>query len=178
MNREQTAAVLAILRTVWQSEEITAERITAYQWAFEDVAIELVQDAAKRWIKTGKFFPRPSELLEIISVQTVAPNLVPEAAWEEVMREVRRCGHNRLPEFRNGAFIDPPKPVFSSPLIADTVGSLGWVEICTSDKPGIVRAQFVKTLESLMGRAVRSEQIGDRPDSLTAIGAAERKAIA
>lgn len=169
MNKQETALILRILRTVWPQTRIDEDTITAYTWAFEDQPYELVEDAVKRWIKTGKFFPKPAELLEIISVQTVAPDLVPEAAWGEVIREARRVGYNRLPVFQNGEFLEPEKPVFSSPLIAQAVEAIGWGELCTlddEDKP-TVRAQFTKVLTALMTREVKRTQLGiDRQPSL------------
>lgn len=72
MNTQETAAVLRILRTVWPKTPLTDDTIRAYQWAFEDLPYELVEDAAKQWLRDGTFFPKPSELLEIVR-QAPAP---------------------------------------------------------------------------------------------------------
>jgi hypothetical protein len=149
MNRQETTAILRILRTVWPNEQITEDRITAYQWALEDRAYPDVEDAAKQWLRTGKFFPKPAELLEILSVQDVAPELVPEVAWGEVLREASRVGQHGI-------------PTWSNPLIGQACRSIGWREICLSDERyyPTLRAQFREALKALYGRAIRDEQIG------------------
>lgn len=163
MNRQETATLLLILRTIWPDISASDDTVTAWAWAFDGVPYALAEDAAKRYIRTGKFPPKPAELLELISVQQVAPDLIPEAAWGEVQAEVRRVGYNRPPIFHGGRFLDPPQRQFSSPLIAQAVDSIGWAELCTSEKPEIVRAQFIKSLAALMGRAVKRVQTGDAP---------------
>lgn len=166
MNRTETTRILTILRTVWPESAVTDDTITAWAWAFEDVPYPAVEAAAKRWIKTGTFFPRPGELLRLVGVAAVAPGLVPEAAWEEVLRETKRVGFNRPPVFHDGRFEPPAVPEFSSPLIAAAANAVGWEAICTSDKPEVVRAQFVKALTALLGRAVERVQTGEAPVAL------------
>jgi hypothetical protein len=167
MNREQTAAVLAILRTVWQNEEITTERITAYHWAFDHMDYQVVEDACKRWIKTNRFFPKPAELLELIAEQTVAPNIVPETAWAEVMQEIGRVGVAGIPSF-------------SHPLIAEAVEAVGWYEIGMAEYKAhpTLRAQFRDALKAVRARAIHDAQLGPIPDSLTAISSGSDKALA
>lgn len=170
MNRQETIAILSIVRAVWPEMVVNDHVITAWMWAFEDTDYRLVEDATKRYIRAADkpFAPKPSELLKLAGVQQVAPDLIPEAAWAEVMSEVRRVGYNRPPIFHNGQFLDPPLRQFSSPLIAEAVDAIGWAEICTSDRPEIVRAQFIKALAALMERAVKRVQTGDTPSNLTA----------
>lgn len=156
MNQKETAAILRILRTVWPNEQITPDRITAYQWAFEDLEYLQVEDACKRWMKTGKFFPKPAELLEIIAVETVAPDILPETAWAEVLKQAGRVGLNGTPQF-------------SSPLIAKAVEAVTWLAICTTDfkDHATLRAQFRDALKAVKAQAIQKQQVGTRRDSLT-----------
>lgn len=163
MTRDETIRILVVLRTIWPEIKADDATITGWQWACDLVPYPAVEDAVKRYIRTGKFPPKPAELLELVSIQQVAPELIPEAAWAEVMAEVKRCGYNRLPVFQGGRFLDPPQRQFSSPLIAQAVDAIGWADLCTSEKPEIVRAQFTKTLTALMQRAVKDVQTGTRP---------------
>jgi len=163
MTRDDTIKLLLILRTIWPEIKADDPTITGWEWAFEGVPYALAELAAKRYIRTGTFPPKPAELLKLISVQQVAPGLLPEAAWSEVMEQVQRCGYNRPPVFHDGRFLHAPQRQFSSPLIARAVDSIGWAEICTSEKPEIVRAQFIKALTAVMGRAVTRVQTGDAP---------------
>lgn len=163
MNRQDISKLLRILRSIWPDAVVTEDTITAWEWAFEDVDYRVAEDAVKRYIKAADkpFAPKPSELLRLAGVRRVAPNLIPEAAWAEVMHEVRRVGWNRPRMFHDGQFEEPPQRTFSSPLIAEAVDAIGWAEICTSDKPEIVRAQFIKALVALMDGAVKRVQTGD-----------------
>lgn len=156
MNKQETAIVLRILRTVWPNEQISEDRITAYQWAFEDLEYKTVEDAVKRWMKTGKFFPKPAEILDIIGTEQVGSDLIPETAWAEVMKEASRKGLNGRREF-------------SHPLIEQAVESVGWYEICMTDysKHPTLRAQFREALKALQAREIQKVQLGGRPDSLT-----------
>lgn len=169
MTRTETLRILAVLRTVWPDIPVTEEGITGWTWAFEDVPYSLVEDAAKRYVRTGKFAPKPAELLELIGVQLVAPGLVPEAAWTEVLAEVRRVGFNRMPVWSGGGFLPTETRSFSSPLIAQAVDAVGWETICTSEKPEIVRAQFLAALKAVVAHAVRAVQTGDAAADAPAI---------
>lgn len=171
MTRDDVTQLLGILRMVWSEAVVTEDTVTAWSWAFDDIPRPMAEAAAKRWIKTGKFFPRPAELLELIGVAVVAPGLLPEAAWAEVLREVSRVGFNRPPLFQFGRFQPAPVLEFSSPLIAEAVDAVGWETICTSDKPEVVRAQFVKTLDAIARRSIREVQTGDAalPSGIRAI---------
>ncbi len=172
MTRDETVRLLAILRSIWPQEAVTDATLTGWTWAFEDMPYADVEAAAKTWIKTGKFFPRPAELLDLIG-RAVTGDIVPETAWQEVLREVRRVGFNRLPTFRNGHFEPAPERSFSSPLIAQAVNAICWEVICTSEKPEIVYAQFTKVLAALNHRAVRDVQTGTIVD-LPAVAAGRR----
>ena len=155
MTDQETARILAILKSVWPAHPVLEETQTAWMWAFEKVPYSLAEDATKRWITGGaQFFPTPSQLLKTIAVERVAPDLIPEAAWIEVLDQVRKVGYGPRTLFRNGKREALPGPAFSHPLIAKAVESVGWKNICHSDEPTIVRAQFLKTLAALIDAEV------------------------
>lgn len=167
MNTQETGTILRILRTVWPNEQITEDRITAYQWAFDDLEYRQVEDACKRWMKTGKFFPKPAELLEIIATATVAPDILPETAWAEVLKQAGRVGLSGT-------------PTFSSPLIATAVEAVTWQAICITDfkDHATLRAQFRDALRAVKVQAIQQHQVGNRVDSLTpAVGSGNLRAL-
>lgn len=175
MTDEQISRILAILKSVWPAHPVLEETMIAWRWALEDVPYALVEDAVRRWIKGGnQFFPTPSQLLKTIAVNRVAADLIPEAAWVEVTEQARRVGYGRRTVFHNGESRALPGPVFSRPLIERAVESVGWKNICQSDEPTIVRAQFLKTLAALIDDAVAKVQVGDAPVPLAA-GSAMRE---
>ncbi len=149
MTETETKRILAVLRSVWPDTKIDQHTITAYHWALGERSYQDIEGAAKVWMRTGKFFPKPSELLEILSENKAAGDVVVEAAWGEVIGQASAVG------FRG-------QPTFSHPLIADAVRAIGWRDICMTDYAdyGTLRAQFRDSLRGLKNRAVSREQIG------------------
>ncbi|MGI8406608.1 MAG: hypothetical protein ACR2OE_17915 [Thermomicrobiales bacterium] len=160
MNTQQTAIILHVLRSVWPNTEINANTVKAYQWALEDLTYAEGERAAKTWMRTGKFFPKPAELREIIGNETAGMDEIAESAWSEVQREVRRVGFNRPSVFSGGKFQESPIATFSSDLIRQTVDSLTWRLICTTDEPEKLRDQFLWTYKALRKRDVSRIQRG------------------
>jgi hypothetical protein len=151
---------------VWPNQPITDDTVTAWTWAFEDVPYPVAADAAKQWMRGGKpFFPAPSDLRRLTAVNAVAPSLIPEAAWAEVMAQARKVGYGPRSIFHNGESKPLPGPAFSHPLIERAVGSVGWKNICHSDEPTIVRAQFLKTLSAFIEAEVARVQQGETTDA-------------
>lgn len=168
MTKQETVVLLRILRAFWPDVKVTDDLVNGWTWAMEDVSFPVAEDAAKRWIKTQKWFPKPAELLEIVGVQQVAPNLIPEAAWAEVLKEARRVGVNRLPLYRNGEVVEPPTCEFSHPVIKQAVQSIGWKAICLTpeEERSYLRDSFVKTLKALLNREIRNVQVGSTGPAL------------
>jgi hypothetical protein len=152
MNAQQAATILRVLRSVWPDTKADESTVKAWTWAFEDVPYPAVEDAVKRWIRTGTFSPKPGELLRTIGVNAVGPDLIPEVAWSEVISQASSVGHRG-------------RPSWSHPLIGQAVDAIGWRSICLSDEKdlGFLRNQFVKTLTALMNRAVERVQIEQGP---------------
>lgn len=65
MNKHEVTEVMAILSTVWPKEIISEERIQAYFWSLADEPAEAIQQAVRVWMKTEKWFPKPSELIAL-----------------------------------------------------------------------------------------------------------------
>ena len=160
MNRTETIRLLAVLRAVWEDKKITEDTITGYQWALEDMSYEDAETAAKAWIRTGNFFPRPAELRRIMANDSANPSEIAETAWTEVLKEARRVGYNRPPTFHAGRFLESPKPTFSSELIRQAVESVGWSRICTGNIDE-VRKDFIFGYRNIRERAVSQVQRGD-----------------
>lgn len=153
MTKQEVASLLAVLRSVWTTKPIDEHTITAWSWALDDIAYPQAQTAVQAYLKQGsEFFPTPSQIRALIARDLIGPDLIAEAAWPEVLREVSRVGLNPLPVYTRDGMLPPPQRSFSHPLIAQAVDALGWASICLSEKPEITRAQFTKVLQALLDR--------------------------
>lgn len=176
MNESETIALLRILREGWPEIKIDDDTIRFWMWAFGGVGYGQAERAAKRYIRTGKFAPKPADLLEFAAVEDVAPGMVPEEAWAEVRAEIRRVGFNRPPLFQGGRFVQVERS-FSSPLIERAVEAVGWEYLCTGDNSkGFVKRDFVEALKAIIRQEVRQRQTGGEdaapalPDGVVALG--------
>lgn len=177
MTTNETTAILAILRQLWPDMAVDEGAVRVWTWALEELTYPQAEAAVKRYIRTGKFPPKPAELLELAATEAVAPDLIPEEAWAEVRSEARRVGYNRPPTFHRGEFTRL-EPRFSSPLIERAVAAVGWETVCTGDNSrGFVRDAFVKALAAIarhevkqaQAGAVRSEDAAALPDGVRAL---------
>lgn len=155
-----------VLRALWPDAPVTEDTVRAWNYAFDDCTDAQVEAAVAAYVKRGKFFPKPAELRELLAEAAV--DLIPEAAWAEVLRQVSLIGYRPLPTMVNGVLTDPPKPTFSHPLIAEAVAQTGWGLICTGD-PGEARTHFVFTLKALIGRDRKAAQLGTSGPALAAV---------
>lgn len=150
MDRIETMKLLSILSSVWSGETIDDDKITAYQWALADVPYPLVEQAARVYLRRGKFFPKPAELLELIAEASV-PEITSGEAWEVVRKQIGKHG------FKGYERCD-----FGTQAIADAVRSVGWQRICLEDtsKGNFVRRDFDHAYEVAVKRLRRDVQDG------------------
>lgn len=78
------------------NEPISDIRIEGYFDALQDFSIEQVNVAVRLALRDCRFFPKPVELREMIAG---APGANADAAWGELIREVRRVGYTGTPTF-------------------------------------------------------------------------------
>lgn len=111
------AQTLAVLASTY-NEPLSEARVEAYWLALRHIALDDLRDASLRAMRTLKFFPRPSELIEL--AHGVRDDDI-EAAWMEWRRQARAVGGYG-------------SPVLSKALV-DTLGAVfvGWEQACWSD---------------------------------------------
>jgi hypothetical protein len=103
----------------------------------------VLEAAALQCLASCRFFPTIAELREAVFAMLPQANaLTAGEAWAEVMREIRRTGADQ----HHG----PPQ--FSSPVVAETVASLGWRNLCLSENEVADRAHFMRVYDSLANR--------------------------
>jgi hypothetical protein len=140
---------------VWSNEEITPEKIEVYHWLLGDFAFDAVMAAVKRHMTSGTFFPKPAELLALLSEREV-PAISPGEAFAIVQKQINRHGADG---FANVTFDDP--------AVSAAVQAVGWKRICLEDrsKADYVMRDFTAALE----REQRSVRLAVQ-DGTAAIG--------
>jgi len=125
------------------NEPVSEVRVEAYFDALRDLSIETVRQAVRQAIGSCRFFPRPVELRDLV-LGTAADNA--DAAWGEVLREIRRVGYVGTPTFSD-ARVDR--------AVKETWG--GWSRLCQTlpaEGPELIgwMKQFKSTYGSLSAR--------------------------
>lgn len=130
----------------------------------EDIPYKIARVAVNKHIATEKWFPTIAEIRA--SALSVAGTGIPDpaTAWAEVLAEVRRTGTYGVPEF-------------SCDEIKMAVNSIGWRNICLSEKISIERAHFTRAYEVYETRAKEMAQLPPSVRQLIsqAMGDRERK---
>lgn len=158
MNTDEAMKLMFLIQTEYGEDKfvLSEERAKVWSIAMGHVSFDEGSAAFALYLRNGPPFPpRPGDLMQQVAV-AVTDDVVAEAAWEEVLREVARVGLNPLPYWAGGVHHPAPVRTFSSPLIEAAVEATGWREICTTDKLGVQQAAFNKALKALMDRHQRN----------------------
>jgi hypothetical protein len=137
--REETLRVLGALAAAFPYAKIERPTIEIYAEALADIPPAVLKAAGVACISRSTFFPAISEIRDE-ALRAMSPERPsPEAAWQEVLEQVRSvhfCG----------------TPQFSDPLIAKVVEGVGWRDICMCEEPGVPRGQFYKLYAAALER--------------------------
>ncbi len=93
MNIQTLAKEMSKLGVIFD-KVITKELIAAYEDILKDLTDQQIIDASYKWQTEGKFFPRPSELLDMIQT----PEQSSGEAWALVLKEFRDHENANLPD--------------------------------------------------------------------------------
>lgn len=159
---DQVREALLSMRAAFPQREVPVSTLALYSRQLVDLDPAAVVDAIERLIRTSRFFPTIAEIREAAVAGGPTEGLA-ELAWAEVQREVRRVGDHgaaHLRQFRGGVFIEPERPVFSSPVTVAAVESVTWKLICHGD-PASVREQFLWTWKNLVTGLVKRGAAAD-----------------
>jgi hypothetical protein len=138
MNSAESLKVMAYLKAMFPRQELGADTIAGYGDAFRAVPFLDAMVAARKHVATSTFFPSVAELLKLVAAARVdAPPV--EVAWAEVIGAIRAYGRYR-------------EPVWSHPLVAAAVGSMGWLTFCNSENITIEHAQFTRVYNAYAQR--------------------------
>ena len=164
MTPEKAAKMVGLLLMYYPGVEISEETIKAYALALSGLDEERALEALPRVLAECKFFPSVNEILRITAEVDGPPT--PEEAWGEVIRKVNNVGSYG-------------RPTFSHELIDKAVRTVGWLNICLSETPGVERAHFFRVYETFRERTLKDQMRGVAADGLTKalLGAWGAKAV-
>lgn len=117
-----------------------AVALEMWQKAFYDHSYQVVSSATYQYILQNKFPPTIAEIREeVIKITNPDALKTGEQAWEEVVKAVKRFGY-----YRQGEAL---KTLDKATQRA--VNTVGWQDICHSEKIGVVRSNFFKVFEAV-----------------------------
>lgn len=151
MNKTEFATIAAAIRTYFPRYNMfpNEEAMTLWFQELQDLPADVLSTALRKWVATNKWPPSIAELREL-SGEVVAGKL-PDwgEAWSQVARAIRLYGWARPDEA-----LDSMEPTTRA-----AVQRIGWTDICKSENPETIRAQFRQVYEITAKREVEDRQI-------------------
>lgn len=149
------------------NEPVSEIRAEGYFAALNDYDLQQVTGSIRHALKASKFFPKPAELREFIEGDKEA---AADAAWGEVLRQVRRVGYMGVPN------LEPP----TMRAVNALWGS--WRHLCeTLPGEGPELVGWVKQFKQVYENAAHSDQrvltMGDLHPNVKSFIDAQRKRL-
>jgi len=152
MASDKTVAYwMGLLSANYPNHTVTKESIMIYARILSDIPDDLLEAAAVNIMASpGAFFPTVGDWRQSALDLQWNELGIPTAyeAWEEVLREVKRCGDYyrwRIEEGRKD-------PSWSSPLVEKAVECVGYQAIQEADNISFLQNHFYKTYDALKSR--------------------------
>lgn len=143
-------------------EAMSADRLRLMIADLDDVPLEALEAAAVEHRRTSSFFPSVAELRALAFARALGLP-TPTEGLEQI---ARRIAWARRPESERG-----PAPDVH-PLVAEALDHAGgYHELRTSDRPGVVRGQFIALYRGLRDEALHAAQAGPMPPARPALEA-------
>jgi len=116
--------------------EVSESTTEAYWEMLQDLDGGLTLLAAKKLLasEAKPFFPAIGAIRRAVAEISSPDGLTPGDAWGFVKKAITRFGYYREEEALN----------WVPPLVARAIRNIGWQDICMSEEPEIVRAQFMR----------------------------------
>lgn len=119
-----------------------------YFAALSDLSIDQINIAANKWVRSGKFFPKPVELRELAIENN---QKLTGDAWAEVSEQISlTCGTGK-------------QPVYTSPAIeraVQAVGGLNTIWMAGIENEHVYRAHFNRYYEAISEKEFQNELLG------------------
>lgn len=151
MNKQEFAQFTMALKTYYPRENLLPNNQAMELWfrQLQDIPYKVAEIGLNKWVATNKWSPSIADIREVCS--SVSEPDVPDwgDAWEEVINAISRFGMYRADDAVESM----------TPLTAQAVKRIGFVNICTSENPSADRANFRLIYEQLAQRKKADMQI-------------------
>ena len=148
MTKAETVTLLQTIKVMYPDNRIKPDELTVGIWheMLQDLPGEVVAAAVKRTCATLKFPPSIADIREAVvkATKDAQGALTAAEAWTMVNKAVRWYGYYREAEAREKLGAEIWRAV-------EAVG--GWREVCASEEPGIISAQFERRYNAIMARS-------------------------
>jgi len=146
MEINESLALIEILAAAYPNQKQFTDPAqtvkTAKVWAslLEDIPAKLALEAVKKHCMLSKFPPSIAEIRErATEIMNPETEITAADAWGHVTKAIREYGNYRESEALDGL----PE------IVKKVVTIIGWKDICLSEEPDIIRAQFRMAFEKI-----------------------------
>ena len=146
MAKINRAGVMAQLFSCYPNTQVTTETTSMYDRLLADIPTDELQTVVDQAIAESEFLPTIAKLREMYRKLDSIGRLTWADAWEAVQKEIRRIGVYQAPKF-------------SDPITVRVVATMGWRNLCVSEQPDTIRAQFRQMYEAFANREEGLEKL-------------------
>lgn len=151
MKKIEFAAWVSALQTYFPRFNLlpNAEAIELWYRELGEMPFDLLSAALRKWVNTERFPPSIAELREICA--EIVQGKPPEwgDGWQEVTKAIARYGIHQESKALESL----------SPLTRQAASRIGWRDICLSENPEALRAQFRQVYEICQKREIEDRQL-------------------
>lgn len=144
MKPTETIQLLAVINAAFPNMQVTEAMVNLWHELLGDLDFDLAKAAVKKLLLESPYPPSIADIRKRAAEIITPPEERIDAseAWGEVIRAIHRYGYYRQEEALASM----------SPRTAKVARYMGWQEICTSERPDVVRGQFMKMYETVANR--------------------------
>lgn len=149
MKKSDVIKLLGMLSAVYPNmSEVNEVMVEIWFESLKDIDVNVALKAIKKNILESPYPPTIADIRKRV-VEVVTPKedkLDASEAWGEVLKAIKTYGYYRESEALESM----------SNITRKIVKYMGWQEICHSEKPDVVRGQFLKMFETISKREMES----------------------
>lgn len=151
MDKTEFSRWAMALKTYFPRDNLlpTKEAMELWYAELRDIPFEVALAMLRKWVDTQKWPPSISEIRAMCG--EIVNGKPPDwgEAWAEVTNAIRRHG-----------YIGREEAIASmSPLTQKAVEYIGWRDLCMSENPDTIRAQFRQVYQTVTARHIEDRQI-------------------